>query len=129
MTKPMSCRWCDEGDEPVLLDIDGVLSSVSGTPGCWGHSYEGNWWPCQRKAAEEHALLDQLPKTADDVPVVPGMGMFFESDTGEIVFSTATRFLADGSAILTEYGWRRLECCYSTREAAEKVRDRRENHA
>ncbi len=53
----MYCKSCSEGDEPVLLDVDGVLCSVSGEPGCWGHSYEDTWWPCQRKAAEEHAVV------------------------------------------------------------------------
>ncbi len=57
----MFCKWCDEGNEPAVLDVDGVLSSVSGNPGCWCHSEGDSWWPCYRKAAEEHAIVAKLP--------------------------------------------------------------------
>lgn len=56
----MFCKYCDEGNEPTVLDIDGVQSSISGQPGIWGHAYEDDWWPCQRKAAEEHAEIKRL---------------------------------------------------------------------
>ena len=59
--KPFPCKSCDEGDEPVLLDIDGVRCCVGGNAGCWAHAHEDDWWPCQRKAAEEHAMVQCLP--------------------------------------------------------------------
>ncbi len=63
----MWCKSCDkEGQDPQLLDIDGVLASVSGaTDVCWGHSHEDDWWPCQRKAAEEHAKIQRLQTDQD----------------------------------------------------------------
>ncbi len=60
MSNKVGCKWCDKGDEPTVLDRDGVLSSISGQPGLWAHAYEDNWWPCQRKAAEEHAILGRI---------------------------------------------------------------------
>ena len=56
----MDCLWCNRGEEPALLDVDGVRCDVSGNLGCWAHSHEDGWWPCARKAAEEHAKLDWL---------------------------------------------------------------------
>ena len=60
MSEEMYCHWCDD-DEPQLLDIDGVRGDVSGSKVvCWAHAYEDDWWPCQRKAAEEHAEVERL---------------------------------------------------------------------
>ena len=74
----MDCRWCEQGDKPTVLDIDGVLSSLSGKPGCWGHAHEDNWWPCQRKAAEEHAIVEaawKLRTEAKDYNPCPDLGL------------------------------------------------------
>ncbi|MEE9185231.1 MAG: hypothetical protein V3U39_12270 [Acidimicrobiia bacterium] len=43
-----------------MVDRDGVEASISGQPGCWAHACEDEWWPCQRKAAEEHAEIKRL---------------------------------------------------------------------
>lgn len=61
MTEPMPCEQCEDEffGEPALLNIHGMVASKD-EPACWGHSYEDNWWPCQRKAAEEHALVEEL---------------------------------------------------------------------
>lgn len=56
----MDCKWCDAGDEPSVLDRDGVQVEISGQPGLWAHAHEDSWWPCQRKAAEEHAEIERL---------------------------------------------------------------------
>ncbi len=56
------CKWCDAGDEPSVLDRDGVQVDISGQPGLWAHAYEDSWWPCTRKAAEEHAEIERLRK-------------------------------------------------------------------
>lgn len=64
--KLFPCKWCDAGDEPELLDEDGVKCSVSGKPGFWCHANSGEWWPCERKAAEEHAIAE----AARDVLVI-----------------------------------------------------------
>ncbi len=128
----MYCKWCNEGNEPVVLDIDGVLSSVSGTPGCWGHNYEDTWWPCERKAAEEHAIVAKLPVTKDGVPVVPRMRVWLDAETvwyrlqpkGEItevcVSWVGTEQMPMMVELPTGVGWHILPCrVYSTRQAAE----------
>lgn len=58
----MECPYCYQDSEPSLLNFDGVNSELPGDPVYWGHAYEGenDWWPCQRKAAEEHAALLRL---------------------------------------------------------------------
>jgi hypothetical protein len=37
------------GNNPVLLDKDGVQSDISGEPGVWSHAYEEFYWPCPRR--------------------------------------------------------------------------------
>ena len=57
----MWCQHCDEGDVPHLVDIDGVRGSKSGSDDvCWAHSYEDDWVPCQARAAEDHAEVEQV---------------------------------------------------------------------
>jgi len=46
MKKSPQCAWCAKGDEPAMLDKNGVLCSLSGTPGQLAHSYGDDWWPC-----------------------------------------------------------------------------------
>lgn len=41
-----SCRDCERGDIPRLLDENGVLSELSGKPGLPCHAYEDSWWLC-----------------------------------------------------------------------------------
>ena len=109
---PMPCTSCDEGNEPHLLDIDGVRCSVSGTPGCWGHAYEDDWWPCQRKAAEEHAIIDKLPKDADGDPVEDGKSYFFRCANGALEF---VAYLSPQPEGLSPYPWNKG---HKTAEAA-----------
>jgi len=54
------CPSCEAGLEPQLLDVDGVLSAVSGLPGSWCHAVDDAWWPCPRKTTEKHAELKRL---------------------------------------------------------------------
>ena len=67
------CVACSEGYDAVELNMDGVLSSVSGKPGLWCHSYEDAHWPCidknleaiaatMLKLAEENERLRKLKK-------------------------------------------------------------------
>lgn len=73
----MPCKYCEDGDTPAVIDRDGVLSSLSGYSGCWAHSYEDDWWPCQRKAAEEHAVVarfNRLFRHAEASPKVKTVG-------------------------------------------------------
>lgn len=53
MNPTVECVYCDNGDEPQLLDEDGVLSSLSGKPGTLCHSYELEWWRCPKHFNEE----------------------------------------------------------------------------
>lgn len=68
----MPCQLCDDDDwpDPTVLDINGILSSLSGEPGCWAHAYEDDWWPCQRKACEEHAEVERLRRALQYIVAV-----------------------------------------------------------
>lgn len=66
------------------------------------------------------AIIDKLETTADGVPVIPGMVVWFESAIGTIWHCKATQFVYDTlDEILTPWGWISLDKCYSTREAVE----------
>lgn len=44
------CSWGDHDQSPpMMLDNDGVLSSVSGEPGTLCHAADDAWWPCSPK--------------------------------------------------------------------------------
>lgn len=131
----MWCKTCEEGDAPHVLDVDGVRSELSGKEGVWAHAHEDNWWPCQRKAAEEHAIVDKLPKTADDVPVIvherpvvwvwtkqfglyrPGQKEQWREMVVYVFHKDTSEFegYVDGS----HYATHPASDCYSTPEAAE----------
>jgi hypothetical protein len=69
------------------------------------------------------AIVDKLPKTADGVPVVPMMEVWFWNDADYIDSAHAYTFSQQRHkvpiSILTEWGWVRVAHCYSTREAVE----------
>lgn len=131
----MYCKWCNEGNEAALLDINGVRCDVSGSEeGCWGHAYErrkgenrGGWWPCQRKAAEEHALVDKLPTDAEGTRCLPGdvrwgvcaTGTGAKLLSGRVLWCPEDRWFIGfgirGVPISVKNG-------YSTREAAEAAK-------
>ena len=64
------------------------------------------------------AIIDKLPKTADDVPVVPGKDRVFHPNErcteGNL---QALRLDTDNGASC--FRWYLIQDCYSTREAAE----------
>src|SRR5690554_6157274 len=74
------------------------------------------------------AIVDKLPKTADGVPVVPGMALYplhplpgVEDDHGIAtigVYDPATM-----EHLVHGYGEFRTGACYSTREAAEAAKE------
>ncbi len=37
------CLWCDNGDEPVRLDENGVAAE----DGTLSHTSSDSWWPCE----------------------------------------------------------------------------------
>jgi len=47
MSGPELCRFCSDGDEPQLVDEDGVSVDISGNPGKLRHCYEDFWWACE----------------------------------------------------------------------------------
>ncbi len=142
----MWCKSCEEGDVPHVLDIDGLRAANTGKEGVWAHAYEDDWWPCQRKAAEEHAIVGKLPKCwrlvdgklVQDVPVVLGMDLFglavewygdhyaiSEDDDGRIYHDHVDSIEHDahnpcGAIVgLGSSGEFWANYCYSTSEAAE----------
>lgn len=40
------CPHCEKGWQPVLLDEDGVLTSISGKIGKMSHAFDDYWWDC-----------------------------------------------------------------------------------
>lgn len=48
MTKSPKCEWCEKGDKAEMLDINGVLCSLSGESGQLSHAYGDDWWACPR---------------------------------------------------------------------------------
>jgi len=102
----MECEGCGEwfgsGLCPDCLDVD-VHAHVNSV------------------TAPLQAIVDSLPKTADGVPVVPGMEVWFWlNDETILVHQKAVQFVEDNQqSIMTSYGWLNVRHCYSTREAAE----------
>ena len=85
---------------------------------------------CQACTDELRAIVDKLPKCwrlnergelLQDVPVVPGMEVWFWlNDEAILVHQKAVQFVEDNQqSIMTSYGWLNVRHCYSTREAAE----------
>ena len=64
------------------------------------------------KIAEQQAIIDKLPKTADGVPVVPGMALYYTTAGGGIIESPA---ILDWEEIHDEVG----DNMHSTPEAAQ----------
>jgi predicted nuclease with TOPRIM domain len=79
------------------------------------------------KLLELQAIVDKLPKTADGVPVVPGMSLYVD---GPWEVQTAL-MLKGGSQPSRGDTWLRLSTgnYYSTREAAEAAAKEREGNA
>ncbi|MCK9463127.1 MAG: hypothetical protein M0R80_26185 [Proteobacteria bacterium] len=46
MSKIPGCPGCERGEEPEIIDEDGVLSSLSGKPGKPGHGMGDYHWHC-----------------------------------------------------------------------------------
>lgn len=42
------CKGCQQGLEPLMLDVDGVRCVLSNKPGNWYHAVDDAWWPCDR---------------------------------------------------------------------------------
>jgi hypothetical protein len=78
------------------------------------------------EAADEivrlRAIVDKLPTTADGVSVVPGMNVYFQWHSGEIVRHPVAfiRIDKDDTWLYFERAlYRSTGVCYSTREAAD----------
>jgi hypothetical protein len=90
---------------------------------------------CEAEVKRLQAIVDKLPKTADGVPVVPGMNCYFRShphgtthkDAGVVCVTLSydgdnyEAFLRDGNG---DEWWAILpEEVYSTREAAQAAKE------
>lgn len=40
------CKWCADGNTPILVDQDGVNCLISKKPGRFNHCYEDMFWLC-----------------------------------------------------------------------------------
>lgn len=74
------------------------------------------------RLAELEAIVDKLPKTADGVPVMPGMTVFFTTGKGcsvNGIVQHVTSACCGNTSGAGLHWWRSTSDCYSTREAAE----------
>ena len=95
--------------------------------------YGKGWAAAERRSEAEltrlQGVVDKLPKCwrlndagklVQDVPVVPGMVLWFWDDADTLRSAPALVFVAGTlCSVHTSYGWVRLTKCYSTREAAQ----------
>lgn len=71
------------------------------------------------------SIVDSLPKTADGVPIIPGMTLWLVvyNALGQQVYEAVPDVVVEGEYVRTWFGAIRSDRCYSTREAAEAARD------
>lgn len=80
-----------------------------------------------REAAAEierlQAIVSRLPRTADGMPIAPGMKLWTVFDGSDVTVNWFCRGHGTGVWLMdTDRGNRTESECYSTREAAEKAR-------
>lgn len=46
------CEYC-KNQEPMLLDEDGIKTSISDKPGRWAHAYEDGHWACKKPPSND----------------------------------------------------------------------------
>ena len=93
----LTCKRCGLTDETVL-DID------------TGSTCHRELSDCIRRL---RSIVDMLPKTADRVPVAPGVDVFHRDFLGGVTEQRAEWAVPFPGLLV---------CCYSTREAAEAAR-------
>ena len=113
-------------------DVDTHMDMIQGDslgPACeyCGRYQAHDTLPCAKKEIERlQAVVDKLPKTADGVPAVLGMTLYYLHGCGGIhsdVIAGFTICSADPESSIWQGGEMDAEDCYSTREAAEKGGD------
>jgi hypothetical protein len=72
---------------------------------------------------ENERLRDELPKTADGVVVVPGMSVWRISQSGCTNHHEVLEITGRRSARISHHNTWPIDCCYSTREAAEAAKE------
>lgn len=94
------------------------LDRYSGPSAMMSEHPQGAWVPWE----EYQTMVNNLPQTADGVPVVPGMDVWLDSPS--VHCCMVTRIMFGGAVHLDFHGAPhsviRGAQCYSTREAAEK---------
>jgi hypothetical protein len=53
MSEGRDCEWCAGGDEPLMLDADGVEVGHSGKPGRLSHTWHDGFWRCRFAARSD----------------------------------------------------------------------------
>jgi len=70
------CPGCASGDVPVLLDMDGTKSSVSGRPGILGHGVGDRWWYCEDYAGVAQEREPGRHHDTHDHAFLPPSGLY-----------------------------------------------------
>jgi hypothetical protein len=64
------CKSCEFGDKPMVVDIDGVLCSVSGNqPYMIAHAYEEYWWRCRNAPRKNSRAWRDFVQQAAGMPL------------------------------------------------------------
>lgn len=64
------CKWCDSGDKPKVVDIDGVLITISGKPAdmiC--HAYDILWRRCRNAPRKNSGAWRNFVQQAAGMPL------------------------------------------------------------
>ncbi len=114
--EPQPCRKCLEAEvERLQADYNAAWDAMRAAHGCYDDSLTlaEKITVVVKAGREKQTIVEKLPKTADSVPVVPGMTLW---PTG-IDMQYGPRPVRDGCPF-ANIGLRQ---CYSTREKAEKA--------
>ena len=130
MSKDDKCPGCGSGRAKRKFRMPGEFECSSFEDEFQGFSES---MQCLRnQLARLQAIVDKLPKTADGVPVVPGMRLYplhpIDLEAHIEDYGTVTVALWDensGVHLIHGYDSFRVGNCYSTKEAAEAGEDER----
>jgi hypothetical protein len=64
------CKWCDTGDKPKIVDVDGVLCTVSGNePDMIAHASDIYWWRCRNAPRKNSGAWRDFVQQAAGMPL------------------------------------------------------------
>ncbi len=101
-----------------FVNTDNEVFWSCGSVTCGESIWKVGYECLERQLAQAQEVIDKLPKTADGVPVVPGMEVFLLTSAGMLV-----SFWKEGHLISGKPHLPTTLCWYSTPEAAKVARE------